>query len=160
MVEDGKFTWAAPFWQQPPHRWNSMMDAGVRAAFFASAHAANIMITQRRGLIVNIKHGAQRGTFGQQPLGIPRRKVLKGLLVMFGPDRNSGPVCEQIQNPIKTAQKTAQLIARSFDLDGSGVNGHEPPGEETAATYRKICADEAESTQLRTKFYWCRPENW
>src|SRR5205814_5696593 len=105
---------------------------------------AQLMCAKLRGLIVNIKHGAQRGTFGQQPLGIPRRKVLKGLLVMFGPDWNSGPVSEQIQNPIKAAQKTTQLIARRFDLDGSGVNGHEPPGEETAATYRKICADEAE----------------
>src|SRR5437763_17218265 len=28
MVEDGEFTWSAPFWQQPAHRWSSMMDAG------------------------------------------------------------------------------------------------------------------------------------
>src|SRR5579871_3678012 len=35
MVEDGQFTWTRPFWQQPMHRWNSMMDAGVRAAFVA-----------------------------------------------------------------------------------------------------------------------------
>jgi NADP-dependent 3-hydroxy acid dehydrogenase YdfG len=53
MVEDGKFTWSLPFWQQPAHRWSSMMDAGVRAAFFASAHAAPMMISRRKGLIVN-----------------------------------------------------------------------------------------------------------
>src|SRR6185369_1296689 len=40
MVENGQFTWGLPFWQQPAHRWTSMMDAGVRAAFFASAQAA------------------------------------------------------------------------------------------------------------------------
>src|SRR5258708_14517481 len=54
MVEDGEFTWSAPFWKQPPHQWSSMMDAGVRAAFFASAPTAKIMITPRRGVIRNV----------------------------------------------------------------------------------------------------------
>jgi NAD(P)-dependent dehydrogenase (short-subunit alcohol dehydrogenase family) len=54
MVEGDRFTWAAPYWEQQAHRWSSMMDAGVRAAFFASAHAARIMSVRRRGLIVNI----------------------------------------------------------------------------------------------------------
>src|SRR5262245_4111000 len=31
MIEGGQFTWGLPFWQQPAHRWSSMMDAGVRA---------------------------------------------------------------------------------------------------------------------------------
>ncbi|MBI2201759.1 MAG: glycosyltransferase, partial [Armatimonadetes bacterium] len=30
MVEDGRFTWSVPFWEQPGHRWTGMMDAGVR----------------------------------------------------------------------------------------------------------------------------------
>jgi hypothetical protein len=25
MVENGAFTWQAPFWEQPMHRWTSMM---------------------------------------------------------------------------------------------------------------------------------------
>src|SRR6185503_5600403 len=33
MVANGKFTWGFPFWAQPAHRWTSMMDTGVRAAF-------------------------------------------------------------------------------------------------------------------------------
>src|SRR5271169_2876717 len=44
MLEDGQFTWPLPFWEQPLHRWTSMMDAGVRAAFVASALAAKIMV--------------------------------------------------------------------------------------------------------------------
>ncbi|HXR44798.1 MAG TPA: SDR family NAD(P)-dependent oxidoreductase, partial [Pseudolysinimonas sp.] len=40
MVEDGAFTWAAPFWQQPAWRWESMVTTGVRAAFVASQQAA------------------------------------------------------------------------------------------------------------------------
>jgi len=54
MVEDGKFTWGLPFWEQPSHRWSSMMDAGVRAAYVCAAHAARMMAPRRRGLIVNI----------------------------------------------------------------------------------------------------------
>ena len=33
MVENGKFTWALPFWEQPTWRWDAMIDAGVRAAY-------------------------------------------------------------------------------------------------------------------------------
>ena len=46
MMEQGQFTWALPFWEQPPHRWTSMLDAGVRAAFVASSQAAKIMVPQ------------------------------------------------------------------------------------------------------------------
>src|SRR5277367_4880319 len=41
MSEDGRFTWSAPFWEQPAHRWASMMDVGVRAAWICASHAAN-----------------------------------------------------------------------------------------------------------------------
>jgi NAD(P)-dependent dehydrogenase (short-subunit alcohol dehydrogenase family) len=58
MIEDGKFTWAAPFWEQPIFRWGAMMDAGTRSAFVASRQAAPGMIARRSGLIVNISHWA------------------------------------------------------------------------------------------------------
>lgn len=61
MVEDGNYTWRLPFWEQPGHRWISMMDAGVRAGFVCAAHAARMMLPRRRGLIVNLSYwGAQR----------------------------------------------------------------------------------------------------
>ena len=52
MVEEGRFSWLDPFWAQPIHRWTSMFDAGVRAAFVASAAAARLMLPAKRGLIV------------------------------------------------------------------------------------------------------------
>jgi NAD(P)-dependent dehydrogenase (short-subunit alcohol dehydrogenase family) len=58
MVEDGRFTWQLPFWERPAHRWTSMLDAGVRAAWVASSHAARMMVKRRSGLIVNIGYGA------------------------------------------------------------------------------------------------------
>jgi dehydrogenase/reductase SDR family member 1 len=72
MMEDGSFTWPAPFWEQPMHRWSSMIDAGVRAAFVASAHAAKRMIESRGGLIVNISFWAAQKHLGNTIYGIAK----------------------------------------------------------------------------------------
>jgi len=72
MVEDGKFTWPLPFWEQPDHRWNSMMEAGVRAAFACSARAVRIMLPQRRGVIVNISFWAAQKHIGNVIYGIAK----------------------------------------------------------------------------------------
>jgi dehydrogenase/reductase SDR family member 1 len=72
MVEDGAFTWLAPFWEQPLRRWTGMMDAGVRAAFVASAHAARLMIPHRSGLIVNISFWAAQKRLGNAIYGISK----------------------------------------------------------------------------------------
>ena len=58
MMENGQFTWPLPFWEQPLWRWNAMMDAGVRAAYVASHHAARMMVPNRCGLIVHLSHWA------------------------------------------------------------------------------------------------------
>jgi dehydrogenase/reductase SDR family member 1 len=72
MVEDGSFTWTRPFWEQPTHRWASMVDAGVRAAFIASSYAARIMIPKRRGLIVNISFWPAQKYIGNVIYGVAK----------------------------------------------------------------------------------------
>ena len=72
MVENGTFTWSAPFWEQPLHRWTSMMDAGVRSAFVASAHAARLMLPRRKGFIVNISFWAAQKRVGNAIYGISK----------------------------------------------------------------------------------------
>jgi len=72
MVEDGRFTWPLPFWEQPAHRWTGMMDAGVRAAFVASAHAAGMMVRRGRGLIVNIGYWAARKYMANVVYGVAK----------------------------------------------------------------------------------------
>lgn len=72
MTEDGKFTWSAPFWEQPAHRWTGMMDAGVRAAFVAASHAARIMTKRKHGLIVNISFWAAQKHIGNTIYGISK----------------------------------------------------------------------------------------
>ncbi len=64
MVESGQFTWSLPFWEQPAHRWTSMMDAGVRAALVCASHAARMMLPRRRGLIVNLGYWAAQKYIG------------------------------------------------------------------------------------------------
>jgi dehydrogenase/reductase SDR family protein 1 len=72
MSEDGRFTWGLPFWEQPAHRWTSMMDAGVRAAFVVSGHAATIMVPRKKGLIVNISFWAAQKYIGNVIYGISK----------------------------------------------------------------------------------------
>ena len=72
MVEDGTFTWGVPFWQQPLWRWHAMMDAGVRAAYVASHHAAAAMTAARRGLIVHLSHWAARKHIGNVIYGVSK----------------------------------------------------------------------------------------
>jgi NAD(P)-dependent dehydrogenase (short-subunit alcohol dehydrogenase family) len=82
MMENGAFTWGLPFWEQPAHRWAGMMDAGVRAAFMCSAHAARMMTSTSistptaprggRGLIVNISHWAAQKRIGNVIYGVSK----------------------------------------------------------------------------------------
>jgi NAD(P)-dependent dehydrogenase (short-subunit alcohol dehydrogenase family) len=77
MVEDGNFTWCAPFWEQPAHRWTSMFDAGVRAAFVCAAQAARVMTQRRSGLIVNISFWAARKYVGNAIYGASKAAMDK-----------------------------------------------------------------------------------
>lgn len=72
MVEDGKFTWPAPFWQQPAWRWDAMVAVGVRGAFVASQHAARVMVPLGRGLIVHLSSWAAQKYIGNVPYGVAK----------------------------------------------------------------------------------------
>ena len=72
MIENGRFTFSAPFWEQPLWRWEAMMTAGVRAAFVASQHAAQLMIPAKRGLIVNISFWAAQKFSGNVLYGVAK----------------------------------------------------------------------------------------
>jgi dehydrogenase/reductase SDR family protein 1 len=72
MMEDGRFTWPAPFWEQPLWRWDAMMTAGVRAALAASQHAARVMIPAKRGLIVNVSVWSAQKHIGNTIYGVSK----------------------------------------------------------------------------------------
>ena len=72
MVEEGRFTWSAPFWEQPMWRWDAMVTSGVRAAFVASQHAARRMVASHQGLIVHVSSGAARKYGGNVVYGMAK----------------------------------------------------------------------------------------
>lgn len=72
MVEDGNFTWAKPFWEQPLWRWDAMFSAGVRAYYQASQLVAPRMIARRKGLIVNISFWAAQKRIGNVAYGVSK----------------------------------------------------------------------------------------
>ena len=72
MVEEGEFTWTKPFWQQPLWRWEAMFQAGVRAHYVASRLAAQAMVAQHRGLIVNISFWAAQKYTGNVIYGVAK----------------------------------------------------------------------------------------
>ena len=72
MVEKGEFTWPRPFWQQPLWRWDAMFQAGVRAHYAASQLAAQIMVAQGNGLIVNISFWAAQKYIGNVAYGVAK----------------------------------------------------------------------------------------
>ena len=77
MVEGSKLTFFKPFWEQPFWRWDAMFDAGVRAAFTASALAARTMIKKKRGLIVNISFWAAQVYMNNTQYGVSKAAVDK-----------------------------------------------------------------------------------
>lgn len=72
MLEDGRFTWIDPFWQQPRWRWDAMMTDGVRAAYVASQCAARAMVPRRSGLIVNVSYWAARKHMANVVYGVAK----------------------------------------------------------------------------------------
>ena len=72
MIDNGAFTWTKPFWEQPLWRWDAMFDAGVRAHYVASQLAAPAMISQRRGLIVNISFWSAQKHIGNVAYGVSK----------------------------------------------------------------------------------------
>jgi NAD(P)-dependent dehydrogenase (short-subunit alcohol dehydrogenase family) len=72
MVEDGAFTWPAPFWEQPLWRWDAMFDGGVRAAYAAARATAPLLIEQGRGLIVHVSYWAAQKYMANVAYGVAK----------------------------------------------------------------------------------------
>jgi dehydrogenase/reductase SDR family member 1 len=120
MVEDGQFTWPLPFWEQPLHRWTSMLDSGVRAAFAASALAAKRMITRRRGLIVNISSWAARKHAGNAIYGVSKAATDKMTSDMAEELRPHGVTAVSLYpGLVRTEAVLAAAAEGWFDLSNS-----------------------------------------
>jgi dehydrogenase/reductase SDR family protein 1 len=77
MREGRTLTFFKPFWEQPFWRWDAMFDAGVRAAYTASAFAARMMIKKKSGLIVNISFWSAQVYMNNTAYGVSKAAVDK-----------------------------------------------------------------------------------
>jgi dehydrogenase/reductase SDR family protein 1 len=120
MVDGGQFTWGLPFWQQPVHRWTSMMDAGVRAAWAVSARAVPFMLPQKRGLIVNISVWAAQKFIGNAIYGVSKAATDKLTADMAHELRPHGiSVVSLYPGLVRTEAVLAAAAQGWFKLDNS-----------------------------------------
>ena len=117
MVEDGRFTWAAPFWDQPMWRWEAMVTAGARATYVASQHAARTMVQARRGLIVHISSWAAQKHIGSTLYGVSKSATDKMASDMAHELRSHGVTVVSLYPGLVRTE--AVLAAGVFDLSNS-----------------------------------------
>jgi len=117
MVEDGRFTWVDPFWQQPSWRWDAMVTAGVRAAFVASQHAARRMTAARRGLIVHVSSWAAQKYGGNVVYGLAKAATDRMASDMAHQLRPHGVTVVSLYPGLVRTE--AVLAAGVFDLSNS-----------------------------------------
>jgi dehydrogenase/reductase SDR family protein 1 len=117
MVENGRFTWPAPFWEQPLWRWDAMLGAGVRAALVASQHAARLMVPAYGGVIVNISHWAAQKHLGNVIYGVAKAATDKLTADMAHELREHGVAVVSLYPGLVRTE--AVLAAGVFDLSNS-----------------------------------------
>lgn len=117
MVEDGRFTFIAPFWDQPLWRWDAMVTAGVRAAFVASQHAARSMVRAGRGLIVHISSWAAQKHIANTLYGLAKAATDKMASDMAHELRQHGVTVVSLYPGLVRTE--AVLAAGVFDLSNS-----------------------------------------
>jgi dehydrogenase/reductase SDR family member 1 len=97
-----------------------MMDAGVRAAFFASAKAVEMMIPRRRGLIVNISFWSAQKYLGNTIYGIAKAAMDKMSADMAHELRQHGvTVVSLYPGLVRTESVMAAAQAGWLDLSNS-----------------------------------------
>jgi dehydrogenase/reductase SDR family member 1 len=77
MREGRVLTYFKLFWEQPFWCWDAMFDAGVRAAYTASAFAARSLVKKKSGLIVNISFWSAQVYLGNTQYGVSKAAVDK-----------------------------------------------------------------------------------
>ena len=117
MMEDGRFTWSGPFWEQPSWRWESMITAGVRGAYVASQLAARRMVPLKRGLIVHISSFAARKFAGNTACGIAKAATDKMAADMGHELQTHGVTVVSMYPGLVRTENV--LAAKFFDLSNS-----------------------------------------
>jgi len=133
MIEDGAFTWAKPFWEQPLWRWDAMFGAGVRAHYHASQLAARGMVANGRGLIVNISTWAAQKHIANVAYGVSKAATDKMIADMATELRPHGVAAVSLYPGLVRTEKVMEAAAW---LDLSNSESPEFTGRAVAALVR------------------------
>jgi NAD(P)-dependent dehydrogenase (short-subunit alcohol dehydrogenase family) len=111
---------AAPFWEQPITRWDSMFTAGVRTHLMASGYAAPLMIERGTGLIISTVAWAFGEYLGNLYYDVAKAAIIR---MAFGMAQELKPhnVAAVALAPgfMRTERVLAAHEAESFDLSGT-----------------------------------------
>jgi dehydrogenase/reductase SDR family protein 1 len=118
MVENGAFTWAKPFWEQPLWRWDAMFAAGVRAHYHASQLAVPAMVARRRGLIVNISTWAAKKHIANVAYGVSKAATDKMTADMAAELKGHGVAVVSLYPGLVRTEKV-MAAAQWIDLSNS-----------------------------------------
>ena len=118
MMHDGQFTWFNRFWQQPLWRWDAMFQTGVRGAYLACQLAAQKMVEQQRGLIVNLSYWAAQKYMSNVAYGTAKAAVDRMTLYMAHELRDH-QVATIVLYPGLVRTESVLEAATNFDLSNS-----------------------------------------
>lgn len=90
------FIWKAPFWEQPLDQWEEMFNVGVRSNYVSGFYAANLMLKQGYGLIVNISFYASQKYYGNVIYGVSKAAIDKMTMDMSEELKNYKIACVSI----------------------------------------------------------------
>lgn len=144
------------FWELPIDLWDDVIGVGLRSHYVATVHAAPMMISQRRGLIVNVSsHGSREylmgviygvGKAGVEKLTADTSKELLefGVAVI-----SIWPGLVKSENRLVNAERQADGRLLLYGLDLSFAETPHFPGRAVVA----LAADEARMSRTGRAFW-------
>src|SRR5262249_4404448 len=117
MVEEGRFTFIAPFWEQPTWRGGAMVTAGGRAPLLATPHPPRPMVPARPRPSVHISSWAARKYIASTLYGMSKAASDKMAADMAHELRPHGVTVVSLYPGLVRTE--AVLAAGVFDLSNS-----------------------------------------
>ena len=144
------------FWELPIDLWDDVIGVGLRSHYVATVHAAPMMISQRRGLVVNVSsHGSREylmgviygvGKAGVEKLTADTSKELRefGVAVI-----SIWPGLVKSENRLVNAERQADGRLMLYGLDLSFAETPHFPGRAVVA----LASDEARMSRTGRAFW-------
>lgn len=122
-----------PFWEQPLRHWQGMFEAGLRAHFVASRHAALLMLPRRQGLIVNTVAWDQGKYLGNLFYDVAKAAIVRMAFGMARELREHGVAAVAVAPGFMRTERVVAVIDDAPSFDWSVTESPEYVGRAVAA---------------------------